>query len=533
VGRLERNLSGLALIGLAAVVLAPLVLYPDPALLDFQSHLARLWVIADPQHQQAVARFYSVDWSHVSNDIFVDLVARLLGGALSAQAIGRLCLALSIILPPLGAAALNIRLFGRPGAQALILPFFAWTLTALGGFMNFQIGAGLALLAIAIEPAFGKARLARMLGRIACGVAIYLAHGLDLIFYAILLAVMSLEPGAPRSGQALRALGAASAALVSAAVVVAATGVLPGNAEHAHPSPGYHWHGPFSAIASIVSPLRAYDARIDALLAVAAAGALGLAAARGRTTFHRGLITTAAIFALLSPFMPYITPSGGWTDRRLPLLAFFTALAALRIDFPRRADAIAFAAAAALLVAARTGYIAHEWAGAQRLSDAVDQALAPVPGGSAVIALQHEPGAREIAARPPGRFLGKESPAYWFSGSAVVWLKGGFAPTLFAQRGVHPFSVTPAWRDMAYVEGGDLPSVAVLTDPRLMARFPPYLSLWRRFDYVLVLNADFADRNGPVRLPPELTEVKDAGFAQLWRIAAPAPATVAAPAQHH
>jgi hypothetical protein len=531
VGRLERSLSGIALVALTAIVMAPLALYPNPALLDFQNHLARLWVIADPRHQQDVARFYSVDWGHVSNDIFTDLMARVLGSALSAQAIGRLCLALSILMPPLGALALNVRLFGRPGAQALIFPFFAWTLTALGGFMNFQIGAGLALMAIAAEPLFGTRRWRIVLGRIACGVAIYLAHGLDLIFYGILLAVMSVTPGSAPKGRAFRALAAASASLLSVAVVVAATGVLPGNTEHAHPSPGYHWHGPVSAIASIVSPLRAYDTRIDALLVLAAGAALGLAAARGRTTFHRGLMGTAAVFALLSPFMPYITPSGGWTDRRLPLLALFTALAALRIDLPKRSDALAFAAAAALLVTARTGYIVQQWGGAQRLSDAVDQALAPVPAGASVITLQHEPSAREIAAHPTGRFLGKETAAYWFSGSAVVWLKRGFSPMLFAQRGVHPFSVNPSWRAMAYVEGGDLPTIAALTDPKLMARYPPYLRLWRQYDYVLVLNADFADRNGPVRLPPDLALVKDAGFAQLWRLATPA--TVAAPHAHH
>ncbi len=47
----------------------------------------------------------------------------------------------------------------------------------------------------------------------------------------------------------------------------------------------------------------------------------------------------------------------------------------------------------------------------------------------------------------------------------------------------------------------------------------PYHKLWReRFDYVLLLNADTADKYGSVPLPPELEPVADEGFARLYRI---------------
>ena len=442
----------------------------------------------------------------------------------SAQTIGRGLLAASLLLPPLGALALNIRLFGRPGAQALLIPFFAWTPMALAGFMSFQMGAGLALLSVALEPAFGRNRTSLALGRIACGVLIYLAHPLDLIFYAVLLAVTTFaasagDPPATARQRALRALSAAATTLVSAAMVCVVTRTPPGNTEHAVPTPGYHWHGPVTSIASIVSPLRTYDWRVDAILAAVAAGALALAAARGRVSVHVGLIWTAAVFALLSPFMPYATPSGDWADRRLPLLALFTALGALRVEPAKRSEALALVGVAALLVSLRTGYIAYNFAGAERLSNAVDQALSAAPEGAVILPMQHEPTEAEKAARLPGRFLGGKLPTYWFLGSSVVWLKGGFTPTLFAQRGVHPLRVSPQWRDAAYAEGGYLPSINALTNPQLMAKYPPYVRLWRdRFDYVLVMNADFPDRNGPVQLPPELSLVNDAGFAQLYRV---------------
>jgi len=530
----DRSLAPVALLCLAGIVMVPLVVFPNPALLDYQNHLARLWIIADPAHRAELARYYQVDWRGMSQGSLTDLAAWGLGPFFDALAIGRLILGASILLPPLGALALNVRLFGRPGAGALIFPFFAWTLTALGGFMSFQMGVGLALLAVGLEPVFGRKMLTRLVGRVLCGVVVYLAHGLDLAFYALLLAALSFQP-APAPGRgakawlggALRAASVAAVPLASVALVIAATGALPGNQEHAVPSPGYLWHSPPGAIASIFSPLRAYDMRVDAALALAAAATLALAAVRGRARVHPALMWTAALFALASPFMPYVTPSGDWTDRRLPLLALFTALAAFRIEPRGWRDAAALAVASVLLVCFRTAYIAHAWTGAERLADATDQALMAAPRGAVVLAMQHEPADREFALQPNGRFLGRATPNYWFLGSSVVWLRGGFTPMLFTQRGVHPLHVAPAFRDIAYAEGGYLPSVNALSNPKVMARYPPYVRAWRtRFDYVLVMNADFPDRNGEVRLPPELTPVRDTGFAQLYRVTRPA--TVAA-----
>jgi hypothetical protein len=46
-----------------------------------------------------------------------------------------------------------------------------------------------------------------------------------------------------------------------------------------------------------------------------------------------------------------------------------------------------------------------------------------------------------------------------------------------------------------------------------------YLKVWReRFDYVLVVNADAPDDDGPFVPPAEMELVRDEGFAQLYHI---------------
>jgi hypothetical protein len=180
---------------------------------------------------------------------------------------------------------------------------------------------------------------------------------------------------------------------------------------------------------------------------------------------------------------------------------------------------LAFAVLAFMLLAVRTAWIGWNWQGAERLTDSVSAALEGVPAGAMVLPVQHLPTKAELDAAPPGRFIYRNEPTYRHLPTLAISERRAFVPTLFAQLGVHPVEVNPPWKQLAFVEGGELASVAALSDPGLIALNAPYVSAWRtQFDYVLVLNADYLDIYGGERLPPELVLVKDAGFAKLYRI---------------
>ena len=89
--------------------------------------------------------------------------------------------------------------------------------------------------------------------------------------------------------------------------------------------------------------------------------------------------------------------------------------------------------------------------------------------------------------------------------------------------------VRPPWDRLA-VHEPFLPSIHDLAVDDLETRIAGdpqlygyrYLKDWqRRFDYVLVLNADRPDELGPAPRLPELELVVDEGFAQLWRVRRP------------
>lgn len=509
------------------ILLAPLILFPHAALLDDQNHAARIWILATGHGGASPVPFFSPDWSHITTDLGVDLVARALGGLAPADLIARLCLAAAILLPPAGAIALNARVHGGLSSFQLIIPAFAWTLTALAGFLNFQIGLGLALLFVAIDPLFARrGPLSALLGRSLCGLVVFVDHGLAFAFYALLLAGWTFGPerltASPERPaiRLLHALVAVGASLIPVMLLTLLANATPGNHEPPGAYARFWWNNAQQAALALASPLITYNLVVDGVIALMLSAALGYAVLSGKVRAHLGLTAVAIALIAAAALMPSATPQGGWTDRRLPVMALLAALSAVSIALPRRGQAQAiFAAMALLLVATRTAWIGWNWQGSERLAASVSAALADVPAGAAVLPVQHAPTWAEIKATPRGRFIFRREPTWRHLPLLALVERHAFVPTLFAQRGVHPIEVNPPWDQLAFREGGDLASLAALGDPRLIPPGAPYVRLWRtRFDYVLVLNADQPDANGPRPLPPELRLQKDAGFAVLYRI---------------
>jgi hypothetical protein len=57
---------------------------------------------------------------------------------------------------------------------------------------------------------------------------------------------------------------------------------------------------------------------------------------RGKLKAHTGLVSLAIGLMLLEIFAPNGTPQGGWTDRRLPIMALLMVLSSIQISFSNR-----------------------------------------------------------------------------------------------------------------------------------------------------------------------------------------------------
>ncbi len=531
--RADGRIAVALVVALSLLTLAgPLLVADIPPLTDYPNHLARYWLIAGGVADPRLAGFYRIDWSAAASNIGVDRLVLLLSPWASGLALGHAALVAAAVLPPAGALALNAAIFGRPTPWQALFPIAAWSTTFLMGFLNFQTGLGLALLFAAIDP-LAHPRLPRgaALARLPFGLILGADHLFALLFYAILLAGLALGPAPLRpldarvtSMRLARAAGAAAWCVVPLAVLGLSGRGLPG----AEQSGVGVTHGSISLLipgklATLLSALASYNLFQELILAAILVGlVVGLMRARALDG-HRGLLLAAAGLLVLAILAPSHAAGASWVDKRFPIMALLCGMAAVttRRGLPGRT--VAWLSAAALaLSAGQAAWVGWNWRAMAAPTAAVLRALQAVPPGARLLPLQHEQDTWARLTAPPGRYMFSVGDAtYRHFDSLAVPLRHAFTPKLFAARGLQPLGVRGDWKARVEHNGGDLASVNALTRaPR--SGEPSYLPGWsEHFDYVLVLNADMADRDGPFHAPSNLTLVRDEGFAQLWRVTPP------------
>ena len=191
---------------------------PIPPLTDYPNHLARLYLLTGGVALPPVAGMYAVAWDTPSN-IGIDLLAALLSPVLGYEMIGRICVALATLLPPVGGVLLARVVHGRFHWWHLAFGLATWNTGLLVGLLNFQIGLGLALLAAAADPVLTRrGAVASLLGRTSFGILTLVVHPFAIIFYAALLGGLAL--GGPAPGAPARRFGRAGS-LLAVAIAVA------------------------------------------------------------------------------------------------------------------------------------------------------------------------------------------------------------------------------------------------------------------------------------------------------------------------
>jgi hypothetical protein len=155
------------------------------------------------------------------------------------------------------------------------------------------------------------------------------------------------------------------------------------------------------------------------------------------------------------------------------------------------------------------------WRGAERDLAAVRSAVASVEPGSAVLPVQYEISSADRQLIPTGRLLGG-TPNYWHHPSLVVVDRKAFIPWLFSAPGKQPLRVVPPWSEIS-IDAGQPPPVSALMT--ITAGSYAFVNDWHsRFDYVLLLNADWKSNGPTIEQVPGLRLVTDQGFARLYRV---------------
>lgn len=524
-----------------AALLVPVLVAAVPPLSDYPNHLARIWLLSGGAGTAPVSGMYRVTWDTLTN-IGIDLVAAGLGGMFGYETMGRLFVAASVLLAPLGGIVLWRVLHGRFHWWQLSFGLLAWSLGVILGFLNFEIGIGLALLAAALDPALvRRGGAASIVGRAFLGGVLLLVHAFAFVFYAFLLCGIALGPAhrlwlqrgpLVRTARSVAAIAATLALPLLAFVLLAPAlpGSQTGTSLHSawlefqagftqlHADPTRKLYGAFAGIL-------AYANWVDKLTLVALAFPVLLCLVIGRLTAHAGMLL--AVGGLLACYVicPFGLADALYVDSRFALMAALALAVALRPELPPRPAGVL---AATLLTVSllRTGSIGWVWHERQADVAAVSRALAPVPPGAAVLPLEHH--GRKPGGGAAGRYITTRLTSYGHLPTLALPWRQAFVPTLFTGRGKQPVQVRPPFDEIASPDGGLLASVDALTNPDLHAlalrEGDNYLRFWHdRFDYALVLNADVPDENGPFVPPPGMALVRDEGFARLYRIDHPHP----------
>jgi hypothetical protein len=231
------------------------------------------------------------------------------------------------------------------------------------------------------------------------------------------------------------------------------------------------------------------------------------------------MVTTIGLL-IIACVSPRHLMGTGWISWRFSIMASLAGMAMIcPLPNLQRRQALLLGLALSCIVLGRTAWVGVNWWRGQSDVRDVETVLAAVPPGSAILPLMHLSGV--TATMPSHRYFAWRENTFRHLPTLAVPYAHAFVPTIFTAQGKQPLTVLAPWSDIAVPEG-NLFSTAIMSCHALMERdvmFTPYLSNWRRrFDFVLVVNADIADRYVGDFLPRGLTLAGDTPFAKLYAI---------------
>jgi hypothetical protein len=508
-------------------ILIPFLAVSVPPLVDYPNHLARFWLLSGGARTPALSPFYVVDWSKASTNIGVDLVVAGLSAVVPAGIAGFLAAMLAAACPPIGLIILSRTVFHRFHPWQVLFPLTAWSTTFLMGFLNFQIGIGLALLLAAADP-WLRRRLRGCVGpaRTVLGALLAVDHPYAPLFYASLVFALTFGEASvwPARWRGL-------AKRIAVAVIAAVWCVLPllPLAVFARTLPGSDAQSGrlvygllVYKLFALVTPLSAYNLIGGVMITAALVGTGVWLVGRGALQAHTGLALVGAMLVALCVLAPDHAAGGSWIAQRFPTMALLVLFGAVRLA-PEGAARWGprFMASALALVLAQSAWVTWNWRAMEKDIGAVRRAVATIPPGARILPLQHDPTLSMKWSAPSGRYMSSiGDPTFRHYAALATPLRRAFVPTLFSARGLQPLQVVGDWDRQVEHNGGPLASVSRLDRPWRVGD-PVYLRDWRSgFDYLLVMNADLPDSAGPFRPPSGVTLVSDTGFAQLWKVTA-------------
>jgi len=500
-------------------LIMPLLLVEVPPLTDYPNHLARALFLAFGATDPVMSKMFAANWQ-IAPNLALDIVLPPLLHIMPPLIAGKVLLGFAVVLPATGAIAVNRACFERRSYWPLAVGLVVYNVPFLLGFINFQIGVGVALWGAAAwvwmarrQPVLGVA-----VG-VVFGLAAFFSHLFAFALYALLIgcweSAVVFQRGLTSDGIVpftVRRLGRASIALIAPVILYLASPLAgTGGAVFRN-----QW---LTKLKTFAVPVAGYSPHLTySILAVLALILTALLVTRrlriAPFAFLAFPILTLVFFAL---------PTGAkgvfYIDTRIPVMMGFLLFAATMPRLPRTVGAAIFLAIAAMFIARMT-LISRVWLDAQQDVADVRAVLPAVTPGSRVLAVD----ALMDTSNGPiirSRSLAHDYPnSFWHYASFAFIDRKAFWADAFTLYGQQPVIATPYYDRSGNPGAFPMQNLHTLTAPDLRpdAKKPSYITDWpTKFDYILVMNAA-GERDLANILPGKLQLISRQGFAALFKV---------------
>lgn len=516
---LDRPLPGVAVAvaGLAVFLLASLPFWfvDHVPLLDYPFHLARAHILRTLPDSPVLQQFYA-QGSFLLPNVGLDVLFMGLLPLFPTAIAGRIAVALALALILGGTMALHYAVHRRWTAWPLVAGLFLFNWIFFLGYLNYVLGVGLMLWALALWLLGREGPAWMRLGAAAAAALVLMfTHLVAFGLYAVSVAGFELQRAAAvrrtAPGRALRDLALGALPFVPAILVFVLAS--PTAAEHDAPilyRPFVEWK-----LGSILRTLSARNPVLDVVTLAVLAAVAALVLRHGRVPLARSMIGVLAALSVTFLVMPYGLFTSLYADGRMPMAILFIGIASTQPTFGSPGWSRTATALLAGLLAARSVVFTADWIGFDRVLGEFTAAFTPLEAGSTIV----------VATGPtPATTLwnsyGTYRPPLPHVAALAVLDRPLFAPTIWAVPAQQAIHVTPRVAEFYAFQNHD--PIPVATPPELSQVAEQARILWAGTGattpaYLLLIHPDRLDGASPAHATP----AGAGSHFRLWRLDPP------------
>ncbi len=501
----------LLVLGLAVLVLLPVIFTQYPPLTDYPGHLARSYILLNLPHSAVLQRYYR-DAMQAQPNLAMDLLIPPMARLVSIYAAGRIFVGLTLLAMAGGCILLHRALHGRWSSWPVIGFLFVYNRLFLWGFLGYLFALGVALAA---AGAWYAMRQRRWPMRLAVGLVsatvLYLLHLYGLGIYGVIIGGFQLTELIETRRPWREILGrwaVCGAQFIPAAYLflfVSPTAAAAGRIS---------WGGVGRKLTAPFNVIYAYHLKLDvAMLAVVGIAVLALLVTRRAAVARAAYVSLGLLFALVF-IMPNELFSSYGADRRIPIaFALFAVAATDWRAAPLRLRQWCIGGFTVLL-ALRILLIWQVWDKVQPVYNGIISAFRQMPEGA------------RLAAAAPGIGGGLPTPPLFHVDAYAVILRDAFVPSLFAApwNAGSSLGFTPAYAALRM----EKPHVVVWPNTLAALRDPAYARSHGLFSAAVIRDYNFglaihqSQIPAPARLPASCPVVRRGQDFVLVRFPCPA-----------